>query len=145
MDGPWQVGHKTAIEYGRLANETGKAMRLIDGEIELVACGSSGSHMPTFGAWEQTVLELCYDTIDYVSLHAYYEEKDDDAASFLASALNMDQFIESVVATADAVGAKLKRRKKLNLSFDEWNVWYMGRFSGDGPQSRDTEWSAQPG
>ena len=70
MDGPWQVAHKTAIEYGRLANETGKAMRLIDGEIELVACGSSNSHMPTFGACEQTVLELCYHTIDYVSLHA---------------------------------------------------------------------------
>jgi alpha-L-arabinofuranosidase len=144
MDGPWQVGHKTAIEYGRLANETGKAMRLIDGEIELVACGSSGSHMPTFGAWEQTVLELCYDTVDYVSLHAYYEEKDNDAASFLASALNMDQFIESVVATADAVGAKLKRRKKLNLSFDEWNVWYMRRFSGDGPKSRHVEWQTHP-
>ena len=104
LDGPWQVGHKTAAEYGRLANETGKAMRLIDGEIELVACGSSNSSMPTFGAWEQTVLELCYDTVDYVSLHAYYEEKDSDAASFLASALDMDQFIESVVATADAVG-----------------------------------------
>ena len=43
MDGPWQVGHKTADEYGRLANETGKAMRLIDGDIELVACGSSNS------------------------------------------------------------------------------------------------------
>ena len=52
MDGPWQVGHKTAAEYGRLANETGKAMRLIDSEIELVACGSSNSAMPTFGAWE---------------------------------------------------------------------------------------------
>ena len=55
MDGPWQVGHKTAAEYGRLANETGKAMRRVDGEIELVASGSSSSAMPTFGAWEQTV------------------------------------------------------------------------------------------
>jgi len=144
MDGPWQVGHKTAAEYGRLANETGKAMRLIDGEIELVACGSSNSLMPTFGAWEQTVLELCYDTIDYLSLHAYYEEKDDDVASFLASALNMDQFIESVVATSDAVGAKLKNRKKLNLSFDEWNVWYTSRFAGDGPKPREIDWQVHP-
>ena len=144
MDGPWQVGHKTAFEYGRLVNETGKAMRLIDGEIELVACGSSNSSMPTFGAWEQTVLELCYDTVDYVSLHTYYEENDDDAASFLASALDMDQFIESVVATSDAVGAKLKSRKKLNLSFDEWNVWYMSRFSGDGPKPPEIEWLPHP-
>jgi alpha-N-arabinofuranosidase len=144
MDGPWQVGHKTAVEYGRLANETGRAMRLVDGEIELVACGSSNSSMPTFGAWEQTVLERCYDTVDYVSLHAYYEEKDDDAASFLASAMNMDQFIESVVATADAVGAKLKSHKKVNLSFDEWNVWYASRFAGDGPKPREIEWRSHP-
>ena len=144
LDGPWQVGHKTAAEYGRLANETGKAMRLIDGEIELVACGSSNSAMPTFGTWEQTVLELCYDTVDYVSLHAYYEEKDEDAASFLASALDMDQFIESVVATADAVGARLKSRKRLNLSFDEWNVWYASRFAAEEPKRRASEWQRGP-
>ena len=36
MDGEWQVGHKTAYEYGRLANETAKAMRLFDKNIELV-------------------------------------------------------------------------------------------------------------
>jgi alpha-L-arabinofuranosidase len=144
MDGPWQVGHKTAAEYGRLANETGKAMRLIDGDIELVACGSSNSRMPTFGAWESTVLELCYDTVDYVSLHAYYEESEEDPLSFLASALNMDHFIESVIATADSVGARLKSRKKLGLSFDEWNVWYISRFSGDGPKPKDTVWAPKP-
>ena len=106
MDGPWQVGHKTAAEYGRLANETGKAMRLIDSDIELVACGSSNSAMPTFGAWESRSSSYCYDTVDYISLHAYYEEKDDDTLTFLASAVNMDRFIEDVVATADAVRAR---------------------------------------
>ena len=144
MDGPWQVGHKTAAEYGRLANETGKAMRLIDGDIELVACGSSNSSMPTFGAWESTVLEHCYDTVDYISLHAYYEERDDDALSFLASAVNMDRFIESVVATADAVRARGRHSKRINLSFDEWNVWYQRRFSGDGPKPSHVEWKPQP-
>jgi alpha-N-arabinofuranosidase len=144
MDGPWQVGHKTAAEYGRLANETGKAMRLVDGEIELVACGSSNSSMPTFGGWESTVLEHCYDTVDYISLHAYYEEYDDDARSFLASAVNMDRFIESVVATADAVRARGRHTKRINLSFDEWNVWYMRRFSGDGPKPSGVEWKARP-
>jgi alpha-L-arabinofuranosidase len=144
MDGPWQVGHKTAYEYGRLANETGKAMRLIDSEIELVACGSSKSSMPTFGSWESTVLEHCYETVDYVSLHAYYEELDGDSLSFLASAVDMDRFIESVIATSDAVGARLKSRKRLNLSFDEWNVWYTRRFSGDGPQRVDAAWLPHP-
>jgi len=144
MDGPWQVGHKTAAEYGRLANETGKAMRLIDSEIELVACGSSNSRMPTFGSWESTVLEHTYDTVDYISLHAYYEERDEDPLTFLASAVNMDFFIESVIATADAVRARGRHNKHINLSFDEWNVWYQGRFDGDGPKRRTVEWSEHP-
>jgi alpha-N-arabinofuranosidase len=144
MDGPWQVGHKTAAEYGRIANETGKAMRLVDGEIELVACGSSNSSMPTFGAWESEVLEHCYDTVDYISLHAYYEEYDDDPLSFLASAVNMDRFIESVIATADAVRARGRHQKRINLSFDEWNVWYIRRFGGDGPKPSHVEWKPQP-
>ena len=40
MDGPWQIGAKTAEEYGRLAAETAKAMKLVDPSIELVACGA---------------------------------------------------------------------------------------------------------
>jgi alpha-N-arabinofuranosidase len=125
MDGPWQIGHKTADEYGRLAEEAARAMRFVDPSIELVACGSSSSGMPTFGAWEQTVLGHTYEQVDYVSLHAYYQEHDGDAASFLASAVDMDYFIESVVATADAVRARGKHSKHINLSFDEWNVWYQ--------------------
>ncbi len=130
MDGPWQTGHKTATEYGRLALETAKAMRQVDPSIELVACGSSNSHMPTFGSWEATVLEHAYEAVDYISLHAYYEEKDGDLASFLASSVDMDHFIRSVIATADHVGAKRRSRKRINLSFDEWNVWYQRDFPG---------------
>ncbi|WP_040166607.1 arabinosylfuranosidase ArfA [Microbacterium gorillae] len=135
MDGPWQIGHKTADEYGRLAQEAGKAMRLVDPSIELVACGSSNSGMPTFGEWESTVLGHTYDVVDYISLHAYYEETEGDAASFLASAVDMDHFIESVVATADAVRARGKHSKRINLSFDEWNVWYARRDGDDMPST----------
>ncbi|WP_432504209.1 arabinosylfuranosidase ArfA [Kineococcus arenarius] len=127
LDGPWQTGHKTAHEYGRLAAETGMAMRSIDPDIELVAVGSSSRSMPTFGEWESTVLDLSYHAVDYISCHAYYEEKDGDAASFLASAVDMDLFIDQVVATADAVRAKGKHNKRINISFDEWNVWYQSR------------------
>ncbi|MGJ7442157.1 alpha-N-arabinofuranosidase [Aquipuribacter sp. MA13-6] len=130
QDGPWQIGQKTAEEYGRLAAETGKAMRLVDPEIELVAVGSSNSQMPTFASWEATVLEHTYAQVDYISLHAYYEQVEDDLGTFLATAVDMDRFIDAVVATADHVGAKLRDRKKLKLSFDEWNVWYQKRFVG---------------
>jgi alpha-L-arabinofuranosidase len=130
LDGPWQMGQKTAHEYGRLAAETGKAMRMVDPSIELVAVGSSNSTMPTFASWEATVLEHTYDVVDYISLHAYYEQHGDDVDSFLATAVDMDMFIDAVVATADHVGAKVRNRKKLRLSFDEWNVWYQERFVG---------------
>lgn len=133
MDGPWQTGHKTAYEYGRLAAEVGRALRSAEPGLELVACGSSSSAMPTFGAWESTVLELAYEQVDYVSAHAYYEEVNGDLASFLASAVDMDHFIDSVVATADSVGARLKSSKRINISFDEWNVWYHSRYENAGP------------
>ncbi|MEV6482542.1 alpha-N-arabinofuranosidase [Streptomyces sp. NPDC051576] len=127
MDGPWQTGHKTAEEYGRVAAETARAMRQIDPDLELVACGSSGQSMETFAEWEATVLKETYDLVDYISLHAYYEETDGDRDSFLASAVDTESFIENVVATCDHVGARLKSKKKINLSFDEWNVWYQSR------------------
>ncbi|GAA2637903.1 arabinosylfuranosidase ArfA [Paractinoplanes durhamensis] len=140
LDGPWQTGHKTAYEYGRLAAETARAMRAAEPDLELVACGSSSSSMPTFAAWEAEVLELTYDQVDYISAHAYYEPLDGDIGSFLASAVDMDHFINSVTATADSVGAKLKSKKRLKISFDEWNVWYLTRFQA----TRETEWQVAP-
>ncbi|MFF5426712.1 MULTISPECIES: alpha-N-arabinofuranosidase [unclassified Streptomyces] len=143
MDGPWQTGHKTAEEYGRLAAETARAMRQMDPGLELVACGSSSQAMPTFAAWEAKVLEETYDLVDHISLHAYYEEKDGDRDSFLASAVDMESFIENVVATCDHIGARLKSKKKINLSFDEWNVWYLSRFEAEAAEN-PLDWPEAP-
>jgi alpha-N-arabinofuranosidase len=140
MDGPWQVGHKTAEEYGRLAAETAKAMKLVDPTVELVACGSSNDHMPTFGSWEATVLEHAYDYVDYLSLHAYFEQQGDDRTGFLASAVAMDRFIDAVAATCDYVAAKKRIRRKLKLSFDEWNIWSESRFVGQ----TNLDWERAP-
>ncbi len=136
MDGPWQIGHKTAEEYGRIATETAKAMRLVDPSIELVACGSSHAAMPSFGDWEATVLGHCYDQVDYVSLHSYYHEREGDMGSFLASATDMDSFIEAVIATVDHVRAKGRHKKRVHLSFDEWNVWHTQGQPADGDWER---------
>ncbi|ALO67197.1 alpha-L-arabinofuranosidase [Arthrobacter alpinus] len=129
MDGPWQLGHGTAMDYAQLAGKTARAMRQIDPDLELVVCGSSSATMPTFGEWERTVLLETYHDVDFISCHAYYEPHGDDFASFLASAVSMDSFIESVVATADHVKAVLHSEKTINLSFDEWNVWYQSRYN----------------
>lgn len=124
MDGPWQIGAKTAYEYGRLAQESAKVMKGVDPSIELVVCGSSSRNMPTFAEWEATVLDLTYDQVEYISLHTYYGNRDNDTPNFLARSLDMDQFIDSVVTICDYVKAKKRSSKTINLSFDEWNVWF---------------------
>ena len=132
MDGPWQTGHMSAAQYGQMAAEAGKAMKLVDPNIELVACGSSTHTMATFGYWESEVLERAWDVVDFVSMHAYYEEFDGDRRSFLGAGADMDAFIRGVVATIDAVGARKHSTKQVNISFDEWNVWYQSRFEAGG-------------
>lgn len=128
MDGPWEIGAKSAGEYAHLANETAKAMRRVDDTLELVACGSSSMDNPTFGNWEETVLDACYDNVDYLSLHRYYGYYNDDDPTeldnFLGKNHDLDDFIKGVVAMCDAVKARKRSTKTINLSFDEWNVWY---------------------
>ncbi|HZK26252.1 MAG TPA: alpha-N-arabinofuranosidase [Thermoclostridium sp.] len=124
MDGPWQIGHKTAQEYGRLAAETAKVMKLVDPSIELVACGSSHSEMETFISWEETVLDHTYDHVDYISLHNYYGNRSNNTKEYLACSLDMDQFIKTVVAICDVVKQRKRSSKTMYLSFDEWNVWF---------------------
>lgn len=140
MDGPWQIGHKTDVEYGRLALETAKAMRLVDPTIELVSCGSSHIDMPTFPEWEAVTLDHTYDVVDYISLHQYYGNRENDASNYLAQSLEMDRFIHTVIATCDYIKAKKRSKKTMMLSFDEWNVWYHSNDS-----DREIEpWSVAP-
>jgi len=143
MDGSWQTGHKTADEYGRLAAQTATAMRWVDPTIELVACGSSNSGMHTFPQWEATVLEHTYEYVDYISLHTYYNNLDDDLGTFLARSLDMDRYIETVVAACDFVGAKRRSAKPMMIAFDEWNVWYHSR-ERDKAIMRDQAWAVAP-
>jgi alpha-N-arabinofuranosidase len=127
LDGPWQLGAMTADDYGKLAGRTAKAMRRIDPDLELIACGSSGSWMPTFGEWERTVLRHTYDDVKYISCHAYYQPRDGDMASYLGSGARMDTYILDLIGHADAVRDELGSDKTMQISFDEWNVWYHSR------------------
>jgi alpha-N-arabinofuranosidase len=127
MDGSWQMGHKTATEYGRVAAEAAKMMRWVDPTLTLAACGSTARNMPTFGRWDDEVLEHTFELIDFVSLHTYLNNYAADTAAFLASPDVLDLFIDEVVAIADAVAARRRSRKRLMLSLDEWNVWYRTR------------------
>jgi alpha-N-arabinofuranosidase len=133
MDGPWQMGHLTATEYGQRASRTAAALRQYDPTVELVACGSSHMRMKTFGDWERAVLLEAYNDVDQISCHAYYEELDGDLDSFLASGEHMNRYIAAVAATADHVKTLKRSDKTITISFDEWNVWYLEReLKGEG-------------
>lgn len=123
MDGDWQIGHKTAEEYGRLAQETAKAMKQVDNSIKLVSCGSSKSDMPTYPDWEAITLSYTYDYVDYISLHQYYGNQEKGTKFFLAQSVDMEQYIKTVISTCDFVKAKKRSEKELYISFDEWGVW----------------------
>jgi alpha-N-arabinofuranosidase len=140
MDGPWQIGHMPAREYGIKATDAARQMRVLDPSIKLIACGSSGPFMPTYIEWDRTVLEECYDEVDGISLHRYWgntEENNNDSSKYLAMNLAMDRQIEEIVAVCDTVKAHKRSQKQLFLSFDEWNVWYRAR-SGDATNGHGT-------
>ena len=131
MDGPWQIGHMPAREYGRKARDVGRQMRDIDRDLKLIACGSSNREMPTYLVWDREVLEECYDQVDAISLHCYYgntkELSGENSARYLAMNLDMELQIHEIAAVCDYVQGLTKSPKRLWLSFDEWNVWYRAR------------------
>ena len=128
MDGPWQIGHMSATEYGLKATDAARQMRYVDPSLKLIACGSSGPFMPTYLEWDREVLEQCYDYVDGLSLHRYFGNNDRDSggdtSKYLALNLSMERQIAETVAVCDLVRGHKRSPKKLWLSFDEWNVWY---------------------
>jgi alpha-L-arabinofuranosidase len=134
MDGPWQMGHMPAREYGRKARDSAHQIRVIDPQLQLIACGSSNTIMPTYLVWDREVLEECYDQVDGISLHNYYgntpELTGNNSSRYLAMNLDMERQIHEIEAVCDYVQGLRKSPKRLWLSFDEWNVWYRAR-TGD--------------
>ncbi len=143
MDGPWQVGHKSAAEYGHLANETAKALRAFDKSLELVVCGSSHSNMPTYPQWEATVLDETYEQVDYISLHMYFENYEHNTREYLALPEKLDRYIGTVAGILDYVKAKKRSKRDVRISFDEWNVWYHERKS-DAERVAEWDWPHAP-
>ena len=127
MDGEWQVGHKTANEYGRLVHEVAKSMRKFDSSLELIIAGSSSEAMLTYPDWEREILEHSYDSVDYIALHKYWTNYDKKTTSYLSSSIPLQEYISTVEGTIDYVKAKKRSKKQIKISFDEWNPWYHSR------------------
>ncbi len=126
MDGPWQIGHLDAVAYGNKALEAAKMMKWLDPTIKTVLCGSSSDGMPTYPDWDRTALEITWESMDYHSMHYYAGNRDNDTASYLASAATFERYVDSLEGTLRYVKAKRRSKHNIYLSWDEWQVWYKG-------------------
>ncbi len=132
MDGPWQIGHLDAAEYGKKALEAAKMMRWHDPSIETVLCGSSHARMPTYPDWDRITLEIAWEHVNYHSMHYYATNYDDDTASYLALSVDFENCVDTLAGVLRYVKAKTRSKHDVYLSWDEWNVWYKDRSSDGG-------------
>jgi len=143
MDGPWQTGHKVAVEYARLANETAKAFKSFDPSIQTIVCGSSNDEMPTYPEWEREVLDECYENVDYISLHKYFENYEGDTLNFFGKIEETGRYIQAIAGTIDHIKAKKRAKNDVFICFDEWNVWYHQR-EEDNRRIKEWDWPEAP-
>jgi alpha-N-arabinofuranosidase len=101
-------------------------MKLQDPTIKTILCGSSNDRMPTYPEWDRTALELAWEHMDYLSMHYYAGNPEDDTASYLASAVLFERFVDTLEGTLRYVKAKRRSKHNVYLSWDEWQVWYKG-------------------
>lgn len=133
MDGHWQIGHVPAEHYAIKAQQTARMMKMVDPSVELVVCGSCAVDLPTYLDWDLTVLDHVRDDVEYISLHRYVGNPKGDTPEFLAVTNSIDRQIEAMDAVCETIYYKRKLKKRIRLSFDEWNVWYRA----NGPEHTD--------
>jgi alpha-N-arabinofuranosidase len=123
IDGPWQLGNKSAEEYSKFALETAKAMRLVDRNIKLVASGSS-NYGADWIAWNRIVLQTLRNQVDYIAIHTYINNRDNDLERFLAWSQTIDHYIEVTAALIRQAQSGQANPRPIYVAYDEWNVWY---------------------
>lgn len=143
MDGIWQVGHKSAEEYSSLAAQTGRAMKMLDPDISIIACGSSKSDMKTFPDWDMTVLDQMYEIIDYLSVHQYYGGQNKGSYEFLAQSIDFDNYINTIRSAIQITKQRKHSNHEVYISLDEWGVWAKPAFSVD-QEVAENPWQIAP-
>ena len=135
MDGPWQMGHRTAEDYGKFALEAAKLMKWTDPNIKLIAAGSSNYNTGIdWIGWNRTVLDLLKTHADYLSMHMYVGNPANNFGDFLASSLTLQDRIKTTEGVINGVLSGQTPRRKIHIAWDEWNVWYRAR--GDSQRGR---------
>lgn len=132
MDGPWQMGHRSADDYGKFALEGAKLMKWTDPNLKLVAAGSSNYKADWIG-WNRTVLDHLKHHADYLSLHLYVGNSGNNYEEFLASSLELNARTKVAEGIIRAAMSDTENRQ-MYIAWDEWNVWYRAR--GDRERGR---------
>lgn len=132
MDGSWQMGHKNAEDYGKFALEAAKLMKWTSPHIKLVAAGSS-DYRPSANphAWNRTVLEYLKGHIDYIAVHSYLGNRDNDYYKFMASPLRIEDMTQILEGQIKEVLSRSRKKTPIYVAWDEYNVWYRIPFGGD--------------
>ena len=136
MDGHWQAGHMDKDAYAQKALTAARMMKAVDKNIKLTACGSSFCEMPTFPVWDETVISSLYDEIDMISMHKYFHYTGNDVDYFSAPSY-FERYIKQQITVCDYVQIKERKSKRIDISIDEWNIWYENK-------SQDGHWQEAP-
>jgi alpha-L-arabinofuranosidase len=135
MDGPWQMGHRSAEDYGKFALEGAKLMKWTDPSIKLIAAGSSNYRLGSdWTSWNRTVLEFLNQHADYLSLHLYVTNPNNEYSDFVAGSMELNDRIKTAAGIIDAALSGRPGNRKIYIAWDEWNVWYRAR--GDSQRGR---------
>jgi len=109
------------------------ALRWTDPNVKLIAAGSSHFDPGVdWIGWNRTVLDYLKRHADYLALHIYVGNRDNNYYEFLANSLDLDNRTKTAEGIIDAALSTEPRTRKIYIAWDEWNVWYRAR----GPQQR---------
>ncbi len=130
MDGFWQMGHLNADDYSKKAREAAKLMKLTDPTIKLIAAGSS-NYRPTAdpNEWNATILKELKNVVDYLAIHIYVGNPDNNYYNFMSTPLVMEQRTKIIKGMIAREMAQANRGSKdpIYIAWDEYNVWYRAR------------------
>lgn len=128
VDGPWQMGHKNAEDYGKYALEAAKLMKWTSPDIKIIAAGSSnfyGGADPH--GWNRVVLDYLKEYVDYIALHRYVGNRENNYYAFMASTLDIEERTRVVEGQIKEAMSKMRQPHQIYVAWDEYNVWYRAR------------------
>ncbi len=126
MDGPWQMGHLDAARLRRQGARSRQADALdgpVDPDDPVRLLQRPDADLPGMGSRGAGRGVGAHG----LPLHALLRRQPRQRhASFLASAVQFERFVDTLDGTLRYVKAKRRSKHDVYLSWDEWQVWYKG-------------------